>query len=360
MSPLGESCRVGFMWSELLESFDFGAKHPIQPGRFRSVRDYYEACGFLDLPNVQLLTPVPLSEAELSQIHTLQYLEEVRRISETGDGAIDVDTPGFEGIYENASITSGATVTGVRQVVSRVIDHFISPTGGFHHAKREHGGGFCIFNDIAAGVLELKRSGFQKILIADFDVHHGNGSQEYFYDDPGVMQISFHEDPEWMFPHEGYIEEIGRGDGVGHNINMPFPMDSGDAVYRYAFDELVPPLVNFYEPDFVIFLPGIDAHYKDTLAHLVLTTDMIRYVADKIHTFAHDYCDGKLGVLAGGGYHPEAFKWGMASVMSALTGHPYEPPPQEPPFEDNEETWSEVRRNVSLVKDLVFSELGLD
>lgn len=359
MSPSPRGCTVGFMWSELLETFDFGPRHPIQAGRFRSVRDYLAECGLLDMPNVVSIPPRPLSDEELLEIHSPEYLEKVQRISETGVGDIDIDTPGFKGIYENASITSGATVTGIRSVVAGEVDHFMSPTGGFHHAKYAHGGGFCIFNDVVAGVYEIKRAGFKRIMIADFDVHHGNGTQEYFYADPQVMQISFHEDPEWMFPHDGYIEDIGEGEGLGYNINMPFPMDSGDAVYRYAFDELVPHLLEFYKPDFILLLPGIDAHYKDRLAHLALTTDTIKYMAQTFHEAAHKYCDGRLGVLAGGGYHPESLRSGMAVVMSVLSGHQYTPPLQGPPFEDDEVTWSEVRANVALVKQQVFSELGI-
>jgi acetoin utilization protein AcuC len=359
MSPSPHDCVIGFVWSELLETFDFGPKHPIQPGRFRGVHDYFRKCGFLDLPNVSVIPPLPLKQEELEEIHSSEYLSKVRNISDTGEGDIDIDTPGFKGIYDHASMTSGATVTGVRSVVSGEADHFVSPTGGFHHAKYAYGSGFCIFNDLAAGVSELKRAGFKRVLIADFDVHHGNGTQEYYYSDHEVMQISFHEDPEWMFPHDGYIDDVGEGDGIGYNINMPFPMDSGDAVYRYAFDELVPPLIEFYEPDFILFLPGIDAHYKDLLAHLVLTTDTIKYVAETIHGEAHKYCQGRMGVLAGGGYHRESFKSGMAVVMSVLSGHPYKPPAQSPPFEDDEETWEEVRTNVNKVKDCVFSELGI-
>ncbi len=360
MSPSPFECRVGFLWSELLESFDFGAKHPIQPGRFRRIRDFYRSCGFLGLPNVSVVQPRPLTQNELEEIHAADYLAKVRAISDSGEGEIDIDTPGFKGIFENASLTSGATVSGIRAVLAGEIDHFVSPTGGFHHAKFARGGGFCIFNDVAAGVYELKRSGLQRILIADFDVHHGNGTQEYFLSDPGVMQISFHESPEWMYPHDGYIDDIGEGPGAGYNINMPFPMDSADAVYRYAFQELVPPLVDFYEPEFIIFLPGIDAHYKDRLAHLVLTTHTIRFVAEWMHQAAHRYASGRMGVLAGGGYHPDSFQWGMGVVMSVLSGHDYGPPPQSPPFEDNEETWSEVRENVARVKERVFPLFGIN
>lgn len=354
-----DTCKVGFLWNSSLETFDFGTKHPIKVGRFQMVRDFLAENDFLNQPNVEILTPEPLSNELLETIHAKEYLRAVRKISETGQGEIAIDTPGFLGIYENASITSGATVTGARAVSSGVVDHFLSPTGGFHHAKFEWGGGFCIFNDVAAAVYELKNLGYKRILIADFDVHHGNGTQAYFYDDPQVMQISFHEDPEWMFPHDGFIDDIGEGSGRGFNINMHFPMDSCDGVYKYAFDEIVPPLVEFFKPEFVIFLPGFDAHYKDRLAHLNLTTDLIRYIATFFHRIAHKFSRGRLGVLAGGGYTNESFKWGIGVVMSVLSGFEYEPPKQTPPFEDDEETWKIVRMNVEKVKHLVFSELGI-
>ncbi|MCK4566290.1 MAG: hypothetical protein KAU48_03180 [Candidatus Thorarchaeota archaeon] len=352
-------CKVGFLWSELLETFDFGRAHPIRIGRFKMLRNFTEENGFLDQSNVQVIDPQPLSEDLLEKTHSEDYLAKVRLISETGVGDIDIDTPGFKNIYFHSRIASGASLTGIHSVMSGDVDHFISPTGGFHHATFERGGGFCIFNDVAASVYALKQYGLKRILIADFDVHHGNGTQTYFYNDPGVMQISFHEDPEWMYPHDGFIKDIGAGAGRGYNINMHFPMDSGDSVYRYAYDELVPPLIKMYKPEFIIFIPGFDAHYKDRLAHLNITTDMIRYVTKSIHDAAHTHCNGKMGVLTGGGYTNTSLKWGFGTVMSVLTGHTYEPPVQEPPFDDDEETWNQVRRNVMKVKELVFPELGI-
>ena len=352
-------CSVGFLWSPLLETFDFGKKHPIRVGRFKMIHDFVEEQGFLDLPSVRVITPEPLSEELLRVIHAEGYIASVQRISESGVGEIDIDTPGFKGIYTNARIVSGASVTGVKAVLSGEIDHFVSPTGGFHHAMYEHGGGFCIFNDVAACVYELKQRGVERVLIADFDVHHGNGTQEYFYDDPGVMQISFHEDPEWMYPHDGFIEDIGAGAGQGFNINMPFPMDSGDEVYRYAFDRLVPKLIHYYRPQFILFIPGFDAHYLDRLAHLKLTTDMTRYITSGIHRAAHDYCNGKMGAMTGGGYHPDSLLWGIGTVISELSGAPYDPPPQKAPFKDNKETWDEVKANVARLEELVFPILGI-
>ena len=140
---------------------------------------------------------------------------------------------------------------------------------------------------------------------------------------------------------------------------MHFPMDSCDGVYRYAFDEIVPPLVEFFQPEFIIFVPGFDAHYRDRLAHLNLTTDVIRYITEYIHNASHRLSEGRMGVLAGGGYTNDSFKWGLGVVMSVLTGFAYEPPKQEPPYEDDDETWDTVRKDVEKVKDLVFSELGI-
>ncbi len=349
-----QSCKVGFLWSFLLETFDFGRKHPIQIGRFKMIHDFIKEQKFLDQSNVSILEPQLLSEELLQSIHSDEYIARVRAISESGEGDIDIDTPGFKGIYFNARIVSGASVTGTKAVLSGLVEHFISPTGGFHHAKYHAGGGFCIFNDVAASVFELKQHGIKRILIADFDVHHGNGTQTYFYDDPEVMQISFHEDPEWIYPHDGFIDDIGEGAGRGYNINMHFPMDSGDAVYRYAFDEIVPPIVTSFKPEFILYIPGFDAHYLDRLAHMTITTDMIQYTSSYIHEAAHQYSQGRLGVLTGGGYHPDSLKWGFGTVMTVLTGHPYSPPAQVPPFDDDEETWDEVRKNVSRIRETVF------
>ncbi len=342
-----------------METFDFGTHHPVRIGRFQMIRDFIEASGFLQEDLVRIITPRELPQDLLYKTHSIDYIERVQKISKNGEGNIDIDTPGFKGIYENALITSGGTVTGVRSIIEGEIDHFYSPTGGFHHAFRNKGGGFCIFNDLAAATIFLKSQGFERILIADFDVHHGNGTQNYFYEDSQVMIISFHEDPEWLYPHDGVIEDIGDGLGRGLNVNMPFPIDAGDAVYRFAFNELFPPLVDYYSPDFILFLPGFDAHYLDPLAQLNLTTDVIGYVISIVHSAAHKYAEGRLAVMSGGGYHPESFKWGSGLVMSELSGISYVPPPQKPPFEDDEEIWTEVRMNVARVKEIVFDELEI-
>jgi acetoin utilization protein AcuC len=323
------------------------------------IRDFLDSAGLLASGNVTEIQAESLPVNILERVHSSQYIEKVRTISETGQGEIDIDTPGFKGIYENALVLSGATVTGVRAILSGRVQHFLSPTGGFHHAKFEKGGGFCVFNDIAAAVSELKQTGLNRILIADFDVHHGNGDQAYFYDDPEVMVIDFHEDPEWMYPHEGYVNEVGSGRGLGYKINMPFPMDAGDEVYRYAFDELVPKLIDFFRPQFILFLPGLDAQYLDRLAHLKLTTTTIRYITERIHKAAHKWSDGRLGVVTGGGYHPDSLCWGVATVMSMLSGHKYTPPKQKPPFKDDAEMWKAVRETVGQVKEQVFPVLGI-
>jgi acetoin utilization protein AcuC len=323
------------------------------------IRDFIEEVGFLNQRNVEIVKPKPLPISLLERIHSREYIRRVKQISESGEGDIDIDTPGFKGIWENSLITSGATLTGIENILNGNISHSFSPSGGFHHASYHRGGGFCIFNDVAAAVHRILDYGFQRVLVADFDVHHGNGTQSYFNEDPRVMQISFHEDPEWLYPHEGYIHENGEGLGKGFNVNMHFPLDAGDSVYKFAFDRVVPPLVDFYKPEFIIFLPGFDAHYRDPLAHLNLTTHMIRYVAEYIHNASHKWSSGRLGVVSGGGYHPETFRWGVGEVMSVLTGHQYSAPQQQPPFDDDEETWEIVRRNIAELEKLVFPIHGL-
>jgi acetoin utilization protein AcuC len=324
------------------------------------VHDFLLETGILDAPRIKTIRPEPVPDDLLRKAHSEHYIQKVRQISETGKGDIDIDTPGFIGILENSLLASGTIISGIRAMHEGRIDHFYSPTGGFHHAFYDHGGGFCIFNDIAMGVILLKELGYERILIADFDVHHGNGTQDYFYDDPDVMTISFHEDPDWMYPHDGFIEDIGASSGKGYNINMPFPMDAGDDVYRYAFDQLVPPLVQFFSPDFILFLPSFDAHYRDPLAHLNLTFNTIHYVANWFHEFSHRNCDGCLGVVSGGGYNPEVFKEGAKVIVSLLAGLDLPIPDEEPPFRDDEELWQITRENVEKAKKCVFSALSLE
>ncbi|MHA1290492.1 MAG: hypothetical protein ACTSPB_24175, partial [Candidatus Thorarchaeota archaeon] len=138
-----EKCKVGFLWSDHLESFDFGKKHPIQIGRYAMLRDFSKENGFFDSSNIQMIEPELLSEELLRKTHAEDYIAKIQEISETGVGDIDIDTPGFKNIYFHSRIASGASVTGVHSVMSGRVDHFISTTGGFHHATFEKGGGFC-------------------------------------------------------------------------------------------------------------------------------------------------------------------------------------------------------------------------
>ena len=351
--------RVGFVWNDIILGYDYANRNRGHSIRFQKTIDELRASGFLQTPTVEIMKPEKLSLDLLKRIHSERYINFVKNISDTGEGDIDIDTPGFKGIFDLSLSTSGALVSATRAIHRKEIIHSFCLTGGFHHASYDRGGGFCVFNDIAAAVYDLQDKGYERILVADFDVHHGNGTQKYFYDDPSVMHISFHEDPEWMYPHDGYISDIGAGSGKGFNINMPFPMDAGDSVYRFAFDEIVPPLLDYFQPEFIIFMPGSDAHYLDPLAHIMLTTETIHYVTERIHEAAHEICEGRLAVPSGGGYNQLSYCRSICAVMSVLTGHPFQLPDETPPFEDDDEIWSIVESNVKQVKSLVYPELGI-
>ncbi len=355
----GSLCKVAFVWSDHFEEFDNGRNHPVRQGRFRAVRDYIVSQGFYEHDNVSEMSPEPLPESLLERVHTQEYITRIRRISATGEGDVDIDTPGYRGIYETALWTCGGTISGVKAILRGEIDHFISPTGGFHHAFPDRGGGFCVFNDIAAAVRLLQDRGIKRVAIVDLDVHHGNGTQSYFLESPDVLHISLHEDPEWTYPHSGRVEESGTGKGSGLSVNVPLPMDSGDDVFLYSFREIVPPILDFFRPQFLILVPGFDTHYLDPLAHLVTTTRTTRETTLMLHDQAHKHCDGRLGVVSGGGYDRQALSWGVATVLSVLSGIPYSAPPESPPIQDDSETWELARRTVRAVRARVFSQLGL-
>ncbi len=352
-------CRVAFMWNEGFERFDNGEGHPVRRGRFRAVRDYVESQGFFSRGHVVEMSPSQLPVNLIERIHDESYIAKVKDISRTGVGEIDIDTPGFVGMYETVRWLCGSTVSGVMAILQDEIDHFITPTGGFHHAFRDHGGGFCVFNDVAAAVTILRDNGVRRILVVDMDVHHGNGIQDYFYNAPDVLYISVHEDPDWLYPHSGHIEEIGTGPGLGSVVNVPMPMDSGDDVYCFVFDEIVVPLAKSFKPEFILFLPGYDTHYLDPLSHTFTTTALIRHSTKIMHDLSHEFCDGRLGIMSGGGYHHNALNWGVATSLSILSNYDYHAPPETPPLVDDEETWSEVQSTVQQVKALIFPYYNL-
>jgi acetoin utilization deacetylase AcuC-like enzyme len=195
----------------------------------------------------------------------------------------------------------------------------VRPPG--HHAERDQVGGFCLFNNVAVAARQMQaRHGASKVVILDFDVHHGNGTQAIFYEDPSVLYISLHMFAPFFYPGTGSANEIGRHEGLGTNLNVPFGARAGDDAYRMAFDDLIEPVIVNFAPDAILVSAGFDAHWQDPLAAAAMSLTGYAGITRTIIELADRCCQGRLLFVLEGGYHFQALSHGVLNVVNALTG----------------------------------------
>jgi acetoin utilization deacetylase AcuC-like enzyme len=245
---------------------------------------------------------------------------EIRRIDESGGGMWDFDTYIVPGSYEAALMSAGAAIAVTRAVVSGQARNGISimrPPG--HHALPDRAMGFCLFANIALAARTARTEmGLERVLIIDWDVHHGNGTEAIFYDDPSVAFVSLHQHPLW--PGTGMVGDVGTGAGEGYTMNIPLPPGMGDTGYLRAFDELIVPFARRFQPQLILVSSGYDAHWRDPLSQMGLTLRGYTELARRARLLADELCDGRLVVLLEGGYDLGAVSYGILDTVLALMG----------------------------------------
>jgi acetoin utilization protein AcuC len=308
-------------------SYDFGPEHPLKPVRLMLAYKLMEESGWLD-KGTCTVEPSLAGEQDLAMVHTLEYIESVR--SEEPDLAFGLgsdDTPVFPGIFNASRLLAGGSIDAARRMVAEDCSAF-NLGGGLHHAMPTLASGFCVFNDPALAICILKQK-FERILYLDIDAHHGDGVQQIFYEDPRVLTFSIHESGLYLFPGTGFIDELGSGEGLGYSVNVPMPMYAGDDEYHTAFEEIVPPLVEWFKPQAVVAQLGVDTHYSDPLSSLNLTLAGYTYMVSRIVELVAQHSSGRLLALGGGGYNLEVVPAAWNSVLTIMKGgHPqdYLPP----------------------------------
>ncbi len=319
------SHRVAFVWDDELRKYDFGPGHPLAPVRvqlaYRLSRDF----GLLDDPNLQMIGVDALPSGLLDSIHTQDFIAAVQAQADTHGLGTD-DVPLFDDMHVHSERVCAATVAVTKEVYHGRADHGINFSGGLHHSMPDRAAGFCVYNDLAAGIKWLLDQGVERVAYVDVDVHHGDGVQQHFWDDPRVLTISVHESPRTLFPGTGWPTEIGGDAALGTAINVALPPGTADNGWLRAFEAVVPPALHAFAPQFLVSQQGCDSHYQDPLAHMSLSLEGQRMSYTMLHRLAHTYCDGRWIATGGGGYEwIEVVPVAWTHLLAIALDRPIEP-----------------------------------
>jgi acetoin utilization protein AcuC len=332
--------RASVVFDPSLTDYDFGPDHPMSPLRVDLTMRLAAEAGVLDdLEQV----PAPMASDDLiATVHHPALIEAVQRMSarpgpgEEMHGLGTDDNPVFRGMHHASAHIVGASQEAFRRVWTGESIHSANITGGLHHAMPDRASGFCIYNDVAVGIRWLLDNGAQRVAYVDVDVHHGDGVEAIFYDDPRVLTISLHESGQFLFPGTGFPADTGGPDAEGSAVNVALPPGTSDAGWLRAFHAVVPALVREFAPDVLVTQHGCDSHADDPLAHLMLSIDGQRAAYVALHDLAHEVAGGRWVATGGGGYAvfgvvPRAW----THLLAAVAGRPLDPATTVP------ETWRE-------------------
>ncbi|MCL4871661.1 MAG: histone deacetylase [Anaerolineae bacterium] len=318
--------------------------HPEHSGRVPAIMQKLEQHNILS--DLHLLPPASGLVGQVRRVHTEQLISHIRYTSLHGGGRLDADTYCTLESYDLALQAVGACCQGVDEIMSGRVHNgmvLVRPPG--HHAEKKSFGGFCLFNNIAAAARHAQiNHGLQRVLILDFDVHHGNGTQDIFYDDPSVLFISTHLYTGFFYPGTGSARETGIGLGLGYTLNVPFPPGVGDNGYAQVFTELIRPAVAAFQPEFILISAGYDAHWADPLASAGLSLTGYAHLSRTLVQMADEWCRGRILFILEGGYFLEALAGGALNSLYALCGRDQIHDPLGPP-----------RQSEANVTDLLYA-----
>ena len=272
----------------------------------------------------------PATVEQVSWVHDPHYVEYVRRLSQSGGGALDPETEATEQTYAAAMLAAGGCIRATEALMKGQVEAalcLVRPPG--HHAAVGQARGFCFFNNIAIATEAARRGGASRVAIVDFDAHHGNGTQEIFYHRGDVLYISLHQSP--LYPGTGTVDEVGVDEGAGATINIPVPEDTRDQHYWRACEELIGPALNDFAPDIILVSAGYDPHWKDPLTGLALTAAGFYQMTHFALQSARHLCQGRLGLILEGGYHLPSLALSVQNTLLALAEEPGLEEEESPP-----------------------------
>ncbi len=306
---VARGCETALVWDEALAEYDFGPGHPLSPIRVQLAMRLIREFGLDEGVGVEALGDIdPVSEETLERVHDPDFIAAVQSASgvppvanpERGLGTSD--DPVFANMHRAASRVCGATLRAAQSVWRGDTAHAVNLAGGLHHAMVDRAGGFCIYNDVAVAIQWMLDQGAERIAYIDLDVHHGDGVQSIFWNEPRVLTISIHESPQTLFPGTGFPSETGGAAAPGSAVNIALPAGTGDQGWLRALHGVVPELLAAFDPQVIVSQNGVDSHVEDPLAHLALTVDGQRMGFAAVHRWAHQFADGRLVATGGGGY----------------------------------------------------------
>ena len=321
--------KIALVYNPEIESYNFGKGHPFTSERFENFINFAKE----KLPNFnevfEQIIPEPAQEKDLKLVHSKDYIEAMKKASKgiilpnifkyTTTDNLDPST-GYlpKGIHKAAKIAVGTSLKAAELVFKGKLKKAISLGGGLHHAKREKGEGFCIYNDVAICAQKLLKKGLKRILILDTDAHAGNGTAEVFYNKNKVLFIDIHQDPRTLYPGTGFINELGEGKGKGFTVNIPLSPGASDKSYQYVFEEIIFPIAKEFKPEIIIRNGGSDPYFGDGLTNLGLTLDGFRIIGEKVKNLAKQLCQEKEIDLIASGYNQKVLPITWLSLISGL------------------------------------------
>jgi len=315
--------KTGIIFSQRYLLHKTGEDHPESPTRLRAIMHGIKQSGLLENKRCLLIEPQAASLNELQRVHSSGYINWIKEFCQNGGGLLDEETGTVVSpeSFAVARLAAGGAIKAVNMVMQEELRNaFVISRPPGHHANRDHASGFCIFNNVALAAKHLvDEFSLKRVLILDVDAHHGDGTQEIFFDTDEILYISLHEDPS-EFPESGFAHEVGRGKGKGYTVNIPLPFGTMDPAYWKAIKSIVIPIIRQYRPEFILVSAGFDGYFRDTLSELSLSAYIYPKIFQVIMDLAHNFSGDKLVAVLEGGYRFRFLRNIVPVIISQMAG----------------------------------------